>query len=375
MVSGWPATDGAVVERLLRLDVGAYVRSRNEVDGAVSRLSPYITHGFTSVPEVIADIRRRTELADTHKFVFELAWREYFHHLWGRCSTAIFEAFHPPPGSGYQTRIPEDLLGACTGVKVIDETVKTLYAAGYIHNHARMWLASYMVHFRKVDWLSAADWMYGYLLDGDLPSNHLSWQWVAGTLTRRPYLFNAENVARYAPSLASWGTAIDCDYDRCREIATSHEDVGPERVRSIPVTPPALMPTPTELSATSSRLARGKIALIHPWALCRQRDSPVVLVVADFHERWPWSGMRWRFLQERIAQLGAAALVVRATEAEHGITDISGPVMAADHPIYDEVLAKIAGSIVPVPRYFPDPQILCRSFSFFWHHFCAKGLA
>ncbi|MGC8035725.1 FAD-binding domain-containing protein, partial [Salmonella enterica] len=69
-------------------------------------------------------------------------------------------------------------------------------------NHARMWLASYVVHLRKVHWRAGADWMVGHLLDGDLASNHLSWQWVAGTGSHKPYLFNAENVAKYAP--AEW---------------------------------------------------------------------------------------------------------------------------------------------------------------------------
>jgi deoxyribodipyrimidine photo-lyase len=52
------------------------------------------------------------------------------------------------------------------------------------------------------------------LLDGDLASNHLSWQWVAGTGSSKPYLFNADNVARYAP--APWhsqGSVIDQSYE------------------------------------------------------------------------------------------------------------------------------------------------------------------
>jgi len=73
-----------------------------------------------------------------------------------------------------------------------------------------MWLASYVVHMRKVHWRTGADWLHGHLLDGDLASNHLSWQWVAGTGSSKLYIFNADNVARYAP--ASWhspGTVID----------------------------------------------------------------------------------------------------------------------------------------------------------------------
>jgi deoxyribodipyrimidine photo-lyase len=83
-----------------------------------------------------------------------------------------------------------------------------------------MWLASYVVHVRKVDWRIAADWLYGHLLDGDLASNHLSWQWVAGTGSSKPYLFNADNVARYAP--APWhssGSVIDQSYEALDRLA------------------------------------------------------------------------------------------------------------------------------------------------------------
>jgi deoxyribodipyrimidine photolyase len=48
-------------------------------------------------------------------------------------------------------------------------------------------------------WRAGADWLVLHLLDSDLASKHLSWQWVAGTASHKPCLFNAENVARYAP--------------------------------------------------------------------------------------------------------------------------------------------------------------------------------
>ncbi len=83
-----------------------------------------------------------------------------------------------------------------------------------------MWSASDVVHLRKVHWRVAAVWLYGHLLDGDLASNHLSWQWVAGTGSRKPCLFNADNVARYAP--AAWhspGSVIDRSYEALDAIA------------------------------------------------------------------------------------------------------------------------------------------------------------
>ena len=372
MVSVWEATDEALARHLACVDLDLYARTRNLVDGAVSRLSPFLTHGFITVPEVIEELRRTSSFPDTHKFVYELAWREYFHHVWGHRGNGIFEGFFAPPGHRYQTSIPEDILCACTGVKVIDETVKALYFSGYVHNHARMWLASYMVHFRKIHWLTGADWMYGYLLDGDIPSNHLSWQWVAGTLTGRPYLFNAENVARYAPALASPGTAIDHDYDECRQIAVGERDVGPEYMVPAPVSPPALMSVPPEFRDVRARSQRDAVTLMHPWALRQARKPALCLLLMEFHDRWPWSELRWRFLRERLSTLGAVGECISESDSGAWLQRFPDPVMAADHPVYDGVLARFS-RVMPVPRHFPDPKSLCRSFSVFWNRHCINS--
>jgi alanine dehydrogenase len=58
----------------------AYARTRNALDGAVSGLSPYITHGFVSLTDVLAGVAARHALDVQHKFVFELGWRAYFRH-------------------------------------------------------------------------------------------------------------------------------------------------------------------------------------------------------------------------------------------------------------------------------------------------------
>ncbi|NQW81917.1 MAG: hypothetical protein HQ445_12175 [Polaromonas sp.] len=39
---------------------------------------------------------------------------------------------------------------------------------GTLHNHARMWLASYEVHIRQVHWRAGADWLVARLDSADL---------------------------------------------------------------------------------------------------------------------------------------------------------------------------------------------------------------
>ena len=46
----------AAHERIKAVRPQEYARTRNALDGAVTRLSPYLTHGFVSLPEVHAGV-------------------------------------------------------------------------------------------------------------------------------------------------------------------------------------------------------------------------------------------------------------------------------------------------------------------------------
>lgn len=132
---------------------------------------------------MLAQVLQSEAMAVNHKLVFKFGWREFFRHAWSHERDGILNSLHagPLPDSAYASVMPSDILNACTSVPVIDESVRSLYASGTLQNHARMWLASYVVHLRRIHWRAGADWMVAHLLDGDLASNHLSWQWVAGT--------------------------------------------------------------------------------------------------------------------------------------------------------------------------------------------------
>jgi len=60
-----------------------------------------------------------------------------------------------------------------------------------------MYLASYIVHFRRIKWQAGAQWFLEQLIDGDEASNNFSWQWIASTFSNKPYIFNLENVQKY----------------------------------------------------------------------------------------------------------------------------------------------------------------------------------
>jgi deoxyribodipyrimidine photo-lyase len=361
-------TDAALQQRLAAIDARAYARTRNGIDGRVTRLSPYITHGMIDVAQVIAFLRERHGVQCEHKLVFELAWREYFHHLWDRMGADIVSDVRRPVAEGYRAQLPDDLRHGATGVPVIDQAVRRLYAHGYLHNHARMWVASYAVHLRKVHWRAAADWMFGHLLDGDLASNHLSWQWVAGTLTGKPYLFNADNVARYAPAWASPGTAVDRSYADLEHLARSPDAVGPEPGAAARAEEPTLLPLPPAplVERRVHALPQGPLRIVHPWALSPPTGAAVGVIVTDYHAHWPWSARRWAFVLERMQQVTRCLLI--GTRAQVAALLAGRELVARDtlNPHYRDLLREVGAHCTRPPRFFRNPSRPCRSFSEFW---------
>ena len=380
-------TLAAAWARVAGLDPAAYARTRNALGGAVSGLSPYITHGLLSLPKVLAGVNQRHPIEVQHKFVYELGWREFGRHVWAQQGAGILCSLHPGPllDEAYAPQLPADIRLGCTGVPVVDQAVQALYATGYLHNHARMWLASYVVHVRKVHWRAGADWLYAHLLDGDLASNHLSWQWVAGTGSSKPYVFNAENVARFAP--AAWhsgGSVIDTSYEALDIMARSPGAKSPEAASPEAASPgAALAPAlnepavrsqpPTWLGARPPKaadVAGREVWLVHPWQLgALPADLPadtlvIGLWLADFHQAWPWSEARWRFVGTRMAELaglcwwGDSEAVGRALAAARGVRCVAEPHL-------QPWLSQWA-TCQPAPRLFPLVERPCTSFSQWW---------
>ena len=367
----FPFTRAEALLRAASMEPNRYARTRNLLTGAVTRLSPYVTHGLTSIPELLESIHARHALTWDDKLAFEFGWREYFHHVWDRLGEGIWREPHAPPASRYSHIVPDDIRTASTGVAIIDQQIRALYATGYLHNHARMWIASYVVHIRKVGWQAGARWMYSHLLDGDLASNTLSWQWVAGTWTGKPYLFNAENVARYAPGVDCSGSAIDTSYEMLDAIARSDKPAQALKPWFVdPVTEPATHAAPpAQLSKSASDAAPQPVWLIHPWSLHVPDERAAIGVInTDFHALYPWSLVRWQCVME--AMQSRCVNVVIGTTDELA-TALSGKQLEAINtlnPFYKTLIGRVAPNARPAPRAFGNPTMLKRSFTSFWNN-------
>jgi deoxyribodipyrimidine photo-lyase len=205
---------------LAQVDARAYANTRNHLDGKVSRLSPYFRHGVMTLREAAESVIASYSTG-AYKFVFELAWRDYWRRVWAKRGDAIERDIEAPKVPLGENALPQDIVNAATGLACMDTFVRDLTETGYVHNHARMWFASYVVHHRKVKWQHAADWYVSELLDGDRASNHLSWQWVASTFSHKPYIFNRENLEKYSDGKL----CANCPSQRACPFDASYEEL------------------------------------------------------------------------------------------------------------------------------------------------------
>ena len=359
----------AALRALSQFNPTDYKRTRNFLDGNVSKLSPYITHGILSLREIWSLLKSKYGLREKDKFFNELVWRDYFLHVWKwKGSEIFFPLIHDREPIICESSVPMDIVAGKTGLQVIDETVYQLYNTGYVHNHARMWIASYLIHFRKVDWKIAADWFYSHLLDGDLGSNHLSWQWVAGTSRTGIYLFNAENVAKFAPHKFNIkNSQLDKTYEELHEIALSPDPIGKESIgKGENLIEPQLFTSPTEIFPDISESLENDAFIIHPWNIGfyernNLKQKKIGVIFTEFHQKHPWNKKRWDFvvnsMKETCSNIYLCSnmlhLKSRVTSFDQHLTEVpsfkKGCLTFLSEPIISEVSEKY-----------------CKSFSSYW---------
>ncbi len=171
----------------------------------VSGLSPWLRHRLVTEQEVLTRVLSAHSAAAAEKFIQEVFWRTYFkgwleQHpgVWAGYQTGLVRALHLLESNASLRADYRDALCGNTGFACFDHWAKELVSNGYLHNHARMWMASIWIFTLRLPWELGADFFLRHLLDGDPASNTLSWRWVAGLHTKgKTYLARPDNIARY----------------------------------------------------------------------------------------------------------------------------------------------------------------------------------
>ncbi|MFI9592589.1 cryptochrome/photolyase family protein [Nonomuraea sp. NPDC052265] len=198
--------------RWIRRALPGYADGHDDLAGdRTSRLSPYLRFGCLS-PLELAHLASAGEA-----FLRQLCWRDFYHQV-TYAFPRINRADYRP--RGHHWRDDEDALQAwregMTGLPIVDAGMRQLLAEGWMHNRARLIVASYLVKVLGIDWRAGARHFFEQLLDGDIANNSGNWQWIAGTGndTRPNRGFNplrqaqrfdpaGDYVRRYVPELAA----------------------------------------------------------------------------------------------------------------------------------------------------------------------------
>jgi deoxyribodipyrimidine photo-lyase len=156
-------------------------RDRPDLD-LTSRLSPHLHFGEIG-PRRVWLAAHSTEARDSEvdKFLSELGWREFNHHVLFHhpgIATENLKAMDMP----WRTD-PEGLRAwtqGRTGYPLVDAGMRELWATGFMHNRVRMVAASFLIKHLLIDWHEGERWFWDTLVDADPANNAANWQWVAG---------------------------------------------------------------------------------------------------------------------------------------------------------------------------------------------------
>jgi deoxyribodipyrimidine photo-lyase len=150
----------------------------------------------------------------------ELIWREFYMMVLYRHPDVLEHAFQANLRGIFWRNDEAEFAAWCTGrtgYPVVDAAMRQLVTSGWMHNRARMIVASFLVKDLLVDWRWGERFFMHHLVDGDPAANNGGWQWTAGVGTdAAPYFrvfnptlqgskFDPEGayVRRYVPELAS----------------------------------------------------------------------------------------------------------------------------------------------------------------------------
>jgi deoxyribodipyrimidine photo-lyase len=229
MMQSWVVGEKAAqtqTRKFLKTSVSDYNNARNipAVQGT-SALSPHLHFGEITPKQILyrlLDGNTTSSLpTDELTFAKEIVWREFAHNLIYHFPQIIekpldtrFENFKWAENTA--THLQAWQKGQ-TGVPIVDAGMRQLYAIGWMHNRVRMIVGSYLIKNLLIPWQEGEHWFRDTLVDADLASNAMGWQWVAGSgADASPYfrVFNpvlqgekfdkqGEYVRRWVPELRS----------------------------------------------------------------------------------------------------------------------------------------------------------------------------
>ena len=193
----------AALDLFLSGRVQAYGAARDSLcDEGTSRLSPHFRFGTLSPRAAVRSayemrIEEGNRFSTTVKqtvnavdvWIGELVWREFYmqimHHFPHAYSGSYKREYDAMEWGSGNPRRDADLFSAwCagrTGYPVVDAAMRQLNTTAWMHNRARMIVASFLTKDLLLNWRMGEGYFMQKLVDGDPAANNGGWQWSAST--------------------------------------------------------------------------------------------------------------------------------------------------------------------------------------------------
>lgn len=192
------------LQRFIQQTIADYADTRNQLDlEGTSQLSPYLRFGLLSARQAAAQaVEAMAQAANAQArqgaetWLNELIWREFYVSILGHFPQVRGSSFRPEydriPWDNDETTFAAWTEGR-TGYPVVDAAMRQLVTSGWMHNRARMIVASFLVKDLLIDWRWGERWFMQHLVDGDPAANNGGWQWTAGVGTDAAPYFRVFN--------------------------------------------------------------------------------------------------------------------------------------------------------------------------------------
>ncbi len=181
--------------------IAAYAEARDRMaEEGTSQLSPYLRFGMLSARQAVWAARAAMEHAEARAgaqaWLGELIWREFYHAVLWHFPHVLETSFRAELRAVPWRDAPQDFaawMEGRTGYPIVDAGMRQLRQTGWMHNRARMIVASFLSKDLLLSWQWGERYFMYHLVDAEPASNNGGWQWAAGTGTDAAPYFRVFN--------------------------------------------------------------------------------------------------------------------------------------------------------------------------------------
>ncbi|MEX0849627.1 MAG: deoxyribodipyrimidine photo-lyase [Candidatus Dependentiae bacterium] len=176
-------TNGLKIMRTLN-EFKNYDEIRNTPAIDTTLLSAHNKFGTVSIRELYWNMRNALGAAGPKGLIRQLYWRDFYYHIayaWPKVFGHAFQDKYDKLTWSLSKKNFELWCEGKTGFPIVDAGMRQMNETGWMHNRARMIVASFLVKDLHINWLWGEKYFAQKLVDYDPCVNNGNWQWAAST--------------------------------------------------------------------------------------------------------------------------------------------------------------------------------------------------